>query len=236
MRDWARRLGLGLILLMGLRMGPAPAAQTLPVLELHLVLAFDVSASVNDEEFDLQRRGTARALREPSVRRAIASADGGIAISIVQWSSIGLQGEALGWHWLRDDADVTRIAARIETMPRRFEGGGTMIHAGLEFAARQLDSAPHVARRQVIDLSGNGETDDPDPLREIRDRIASSGIVINGLAIEEDTTDLTDYFYARVIGGKRSFVVTANDWEDFGRAMQIKLLREISGAVFSELR
>ncbi|QIE46866.1 DUF1194 domain-containing protein [Pseudohalocynthiibacter aestuariivivens] len=213
----------------------SPTAQTLPELELHLVLAFDVSASVNDVEFVRQRRGTAAALRAPSVMRAIRNAPGGVAMSVVQWSSIRRQASGLGWAWIQTDEETVAFARAVDAMPRRLEGGGTMIHAGLSYAAEQFDTAPHVARRQVIDLSGNGQTDDAIKLREVRDSLLRRGIVINALAIEEDTDDLTDYFHAEVIGGRQSFVITADDWNDFSRAMQIKLLREIRGAVFSSI-
>ena len=234
MRSWRRYLGAACAWLLLSPWLAAPSAQTLHVLELHLVLAFDVSASVNDVEFDLQRHGTAAAQRDPAVARAIRTADGGIAISIVQWSSIKSQALGLDWHWLQDADDLRVFADTVAAMPRRLPGGGTMIHAGLAFAEDQFGTAPHVARRQVIDLSGNGQTDNPEELRAIRDRLLKKGITINALAIQEDLDDLSDYFYTELIGGTHSFVITANDWEDFGRAMQIKLLREISGAVFSE--
>lgn len=205
---------------------PLTAQQSL---ELHLLLAFDVSASVNDAEFELQRAGTAEAFRSSAVIRAIADAPGGIAVSIIQWSSITQQAMGLDWVHLGNSADALNYADQIDAMPRRLPGGGTMIHAGLDFAAQQLDIAPGVARRQVIDLSGNGQADDKDRMLDTRDRLLRQGIVINGLAIEEDLDDLTEYFYSFVIGGPGAFVVTANDFSDFQDAMEIKLHREISG-------
>ena len=203
-------------------------------MELHLVLAFDVSASVNDEEFDLQRTGTANALRSDLVASAINRAPGGVAIAIVQWSSVTRQALGLDWVELHDLQDVASYADAVDAMPRRLPGGGTMIHSGLGFAARLLDAAPRYARRQVIDIAANGRSDGPKRLLETRDRLLSRGIVINGLAIEEDTDTLTSYFAAHVIGGQNAFVVTADDFESFEEAMQTKLLREISGAVFSQ--
>lgn len=211
------------------------SARTLEELELHLVLAFDVSASINDAEFPLQRIGTANALRHPSVRTAIAEAPGGIAISIVQWSSIRQQALAIDWVVLRNNDDIDKFADAVRDMPRLLPGGGTMVHAGLEFSERQFDAAPGIARRRVIDLSGNGRSDDFDQMLATRDRLVRRGIVINGLAVEEDYDDLTDYFGASLIGGAGAFVVTANNHEDFGKAMQIKLFREINGAIFAEL-
>ena len=199
------------------------------VLDLHLVLAFDASASVNDQEFALQRAGTAAAFRDPTVLAAITATPGGIAASIVQWSSIGRQTVALGWHVLTDAGSAGAFADAVETMPRRLPGGGTMIHAGLNFAAEMFDSAPGTARRQVIDLSGNGREDDPKALRKVRDRLIEGGVTINALAIEEHGDNLTKHYREHLIGGPHAFVVTARDFEDIRRAMRIKLLREISG-------
>lgn len=201
--------------------------------DLNLVLAFDVSASVNDAEFALQRAGTARALRSERVTAAIEAAPGGIAVAIIQWSSIGQQAIGLDWVTLSEADEVHRYAEQVAALPRRLPGGGTMIHAGLKFAQDMFETAPGPARRYVIDVSGNGQTDNPEALAEQRDRLVARGVVINGLAIEEDLDDLTAYFYTHVIGGQQAFVETANDWEDFAVAMERKLYREISGAVFS---
>ncbi len=203
-------------------------------MELHLVLAFDVSASVNDVEFDLQRTGTANALRAPEVMRAIEQAPGGIAIAIVQWSSVTRQALGLDWVILHSDADAAVYADTVDTMPRRIPGGGTMIHSGLHYASRVMDGAPGYARRRVIDLSGNGRADDLDKLLEVRELLASRGVVINALAIEEHHDDLTSYYHQYLISGPGAFVVTAAEFEDFHEAMQIKLLREISGSIFSK--
>ena len=208
-------------------------AQTEDLMELHLVLAFDVSASVNDREFDLQRSGTAQALRSEIVSAAIDRAPGGVAIAIVQWSSVTRQALGLDWVALHSTQDALDYADVVAEMPRRIPGGGTMIHSGLDFAGRMLEAAPGFARRQVIDIAGNGQSDDEERLLESRDRLLSKGIVINGLAIEEDFDDLTNYFERFVVGGPNAFVITASGFEDFTSAMEVKLLREISGAIFS---
>lgn len=211
----------------------APFARAQDHMDLHLVLAFDVSASVNNVEFNLQRQGTAEALRDPSVAAAVAQAPGGIAISIVQWSSTTRQALGLDWVVLKSIEDVAAYADSVHLMPRRLPGGGTMVHSGLEFAERQFQTAPGIPRRRVIDLSGNGQTDDLDEMLATRDRLARAGIVINALAIEELNRDLTGYFRQHLIAGPNAFVVTADEFSDYARAMQVKLLREISGAVFS---
>ncbi|WP_158275551.1 DUF1194 domain-containing protein [Maritimibacter sp. 55A14] len=211
----------------------APAASQ-ERMEVHLVLAFDVSASVNDVEFNLQRQGTAWALRTKSVATAIDEASGGVAVAVVQWSSISRQALGLDWVTLHTLDDALSYADSIEALPRRIPGGGTMIHSGLDFAATMFDTAPGTAIRQVIDIVANGRSDDHDKLLASRDRLLRRGIVINGLAIEEHRDDLTSYFHRFVIGGPSAFVVTAQDFEDFGTAMQMKLYREVAGPVIAE--
>jgi hypothetical protein len=222
-----------LVILLISGMSTPHPARSQPQMELHLVLAFDASASVNDVEFDIQRTGTARALRHASVRAAIEQSRGGVAISIVQWSSIGLQALGLDWAVLHTAAEVDAFADRVRAMPRKLSGGGTMIHTGLAFAAEQLDTAPGTARRRVIDLSGNGRSDDHDKMVEMRDRLVRDGVIINALAIEEHNDDLTTYFYRFLIGGPAAFVITADEFGDFSEAMRRKLYREIMGPAIS---
>ena len=230
---WVRHFTRDLFRFVAFIISSVPQASAQDLMELHLVLAFDVSASVNDVEFDLQRSGTANALRASSVIAAINEAPGGIAIAIVQWSSTTRQALGLDWVELHNTQDITRYADQLRDMPRRIPGGGTMIHSGLDYAERLLKAAPRFARRQVIDIAGNGQTDDAEKLARTRDRILRQNIVINGLAIEEDRDDLTSYFHRFVIGGTGAFVITADDFDDFEAAMKIKLLKEISGAVYS---
>lgn len=212
----------------------APLAQAQGEMELHLVMAIDVSASVNDVEFDLQRTGTAIAFRDSAVAGAIEAAPGGVAVAIVQWSSVSRQALGLDWVTLRTRAEATAYADRVAAMPRRLPGGGTMIHAGLDFAAAMFETAPGSARRRVIDLAGNGRTDDMTLLRAARRQLALEGITVNALAIEELKTNLTDYFEEHVIVGPHAFVITADEFEDVKTAMQIKLLREICGTVIGQ--
>lgn len=223
------------IVMLSLLIAGTARAEEDKVLELHLVLAFDVSASVNDAEFALQRDGTAEAFRSFKVHAAIEAAPGGVAVSVVQWSSIAQQALGLDWAHLKTREDIDRFADHVEAMPRRLPGGGTMIHAGLRFAGDMFETAPGVARRRVIDLSGNGRTDDEPALLEMRDRLNRQGIVINALAVEEDHRDLTRYFNRLVIGGAGAFVETADDFPVFTKAMERKLYREISGPSYAGL-
>ena len=123
---------------------PKPAAALIET-ELHLVLAFDASASVNDHEFRLQSAGTARALRDPTVLGAIGRAPGGVTVTVVQWASSTRQAVALHWTALGDHRSVLAFSHLVEAMPREISGGDTMIQAGLAYAARQFETAPEFA-------------------------------------------------------------------------------------------
>lgn len=154
-------------------------------------------------------------------------APGGIAVAVFHWASPGYQVVAIPWTQLRSRESVEAFADEVARMPRKISGGGTTIHAALAFAHRLFDSSPVTGRRRVIDLSGNGEADELSATLKMRDRIVAAGVVINGLAIEELKADLTSYFRDSVIGGPGAFVETAWDFDDFARAMRLKLLREI---------
>jgi hypothetical protein len=210
---------------------PAAASQV----ELELVLAIDVSASVNDEEFALQRAGTAAAFRDPQVQQAVERSPGGIVVTVFQWASQGYQRVAIPWRHLEDAAALEAYAGEVAQMPRLISGGGTMIHTALAFAQNLFASSPLSGRRRVIDLAGNGEADDLPALLDVRDRIVAQGTVINALAIEELQADLTSYFRVNLIGGPGAFVETAEDFHDFVRAMRLKLLREIGDRRMSRL-
>ena len=194
---------------------------------LALLLAVDASASVNYDEFDLMPEGTARAFEQPDIHRAIEATTGGITLAMVQWSSIGQQALVLDWTRAWCAASAVNLSRLISETPRTIDGGGTMIHAGLSFSARQFDRV--TALRRVIDISGNGQDDDPDALSTARINIVDQGIVINGLAVHEDNSDLRNWYGENVIAGPGAFVVSANDYPVYAEAIHRKLLREIAG-------
>ena len=139
--------------------GPEARAQGGGSVDLELVLAVDASSSVSADEFDLQMRGLAEAFRSPAVVRAIESAgDLGIAVALVQWSDDAKQSLAVDWRRLDDAAGALAYAEEIEATPRFLVGGGTAIGGALTFSIKQLQSNGFEGRRQVIDLSGDGRT------------------------------------------------------------------------------
>ena len=198
--------------------------------DLELVLAVDTSSSVSPLEFDLQMRGLAEAFRHPAVLSAIrAAGDLGIAVSLVQWSDNRNQFVAVDWMTLHQESDVLALADEIDKAPRFLVGGGTAIGGALEFAARQFERNDFEGRRKVIDLSGDGRTNQGAHPGPIRDEAVAKGITVNGLAILNEDVYVDRYYRFNVIGGTGAFVMTAADYESFADAMLQKLVKEIAG-------
>ncbi|MGF1607782.1 MAG: DUF1194 domain-containing protein [Kiloniellales bacterium] len=197
--------------------------------ELELLLALDASSSVDDREFALQRYGLAQAFREPAVLAAIEATHGGIAVALAQWSSGGRQVIAIDWTKVSDATEADHLADALVRMPRIIPGGDTSLRGIINFAARQFDGNGFAGQRQVIDISADGGAIEnpaamPGPAR---DAAVALGITINGLTILNDVPDLDHYFRQHVIGGPGAFVVTADTYRDYARAIASKLIQEI---------
>jgi hypothetical protein len=207
----------------------APVVRAATAVGLELVLAVDVSSSVDPKEYALQRDGIATALRHPAVGAAIEALPGGVAIAVVQWSSFDRQSLAVPWTRLTIGAEATAFSHQIAAMPRQFSWGQTLIGEALSFAAGSIRSNGFTGRRRVIDLSGDGGARYGTLPRRHRDRVVAEGVTINGLAILTHDPTLADYYRANVIGGFAAFVMTAATLDDFADAMIRKLLQEIGG-------
>jgi len=195
--------------------------------DLLLVIALDVSASVDEAEYDLQREGFARALTSPEVVDAIA--DGihkSIAVNVVQWSGFIEQKVEIDWVKISNTDDLSRLADRVRRMARRYNGGATDIGAAITFCQKLFSSSPYSSVRWVIDIAGDGTNNVNYSPRFERDRVVAIGTKINGLAVAE-TDKLVVYFRENVIGGVGSFVESATDYGAFEHAMRRKLAREI---------
>ncbi len=204
--------------------------------DLELVLAVDASSSVSEAEFDLQSRGLASAFRDPAIAAAIrASGDLGIAVSLIQWSDSRKQSLAVDWHRLTDAASTQGFAQKIEDMPRYFVGGSTAIGGAIQYALKQMDKNAFDGRRKVIDISGDGRTNQGAQPARLRDEAVASGVTINGLAILNEDPLVDGYYLYHVIGGTGAFVMTATDYRDFFKAMLEKLIKEIAGVPIAKL-
>ena len=237
MTSKGRAGGLAVLVLAGLLALSASAdlasAQEWPV-DLELVLAVDVSSSVSGPEFDLQVRGFAEAFRSPRVIEAIrASGDLGLAAAVIQWSGHLHQSLVVGWTAIHDEKTAAAFAEEVENMSR-FWAGNTAIGSALEYAIPLFAANGYRGRRKVIDVSGDGGSNEgPDPWL-VRDVVVAQGITINGLAILSEDPVVDRYYFTNVIGGTGAFVVTANDYEAFRVAILAKLIKEISGAPLAQ--
>jgi len=197
--------------------------------DLELVLAIDVSGSVDDGEYILQTEGFAVAFEHPDILAAIKRAGvQGVSIAIVQWSSPDEQWLAMEWTFLRDAASLAQLGMRLRRMPRRFRAGDTVLSKAMKFAGQLFAGNGYSSRRQVIDVSGDGGIENLGITRAARDDLVGAGIVINGLAIETDVGDLEEFYRHNVIGGPDSFVMTVANYQDFETAIRHKLIREIA--------
>ncbi len=198
--------------------------------DMVLLLALDISASVDDDEYLLMRNGLAAALASPEVAKAVSSGvNGAIGLSVVQWSGFSEQHVNIAWTRIETEADLKRISSDIRHIGRRWDHGSTDIGGAIDFCRRKVLEAPFAAPRRVIDIAGDGTNNTNRTPNLDRDAAVKAGIIINGLAITGGRTTLIDYYNRFVIGGEGSFVETADDYPGFERAMRRKLIREIGG-------
>jgi hypothetical protein len=213
---------------------PASLAAAQTRVDLELVLAVDVSDSMELEEQVLQRQGYVSALGHPDIIDAIRSgAHGRIAITYVEWSSPGRQRVVVPW-MLVDGAPAARsFVERLEGVPGRAIDS-TSISSALAFSAGLFRRNGFVGDRRVIDISGDGPNNTGPPVAPMRDRIVRRGITINGLPIISrrggfQIPDLQSYYRDCVIGGENAFVIVAEGPAAFAEAIRRKLTLEIAG-------
>ena len=221
-----RQSGLLAGLLAGFALLTAPSVQAKAV-DLALVLAIDVSGSVNEERFQLQRAGYAAAFAAPDVLDAIvAGQNRQIAVTLVEWSGSRSETEMIGWTLISDAASSESFSSAIAETPRVFSDA-TSISGAIDYSVSVLNQCPFEARRQVIDVSGDGSNNDGRSVEAARDEALAAGITINGLPILTEETALDIYYRDHVIGGPNAFVAPVHDFSAFARAIQEKLIREI---------
>jgi hypothetical protein len=206
---------------------PGIAAGTPPV-DLALVLAVDVSASVTDDRYALQRNGFAAAFRDDAVIEAIGSGERhAIAVTLVQWSGPSSQRQVIGWTIIDGAASGRAFGAALEEAPRAFSDF-TSISGGLDYSVLLLRTSGLDATRKVIDVSGDGANNSGRALADAREAAIAAGITVNGLAILGNEPGLDAYYRDNVIGGDGAFMIVAQDYTAFSRAILKKLVREIA--------
>ncbi len=202
--------------------GPAVAC------DLALALAVDTSGSVDAREYATQMQGLALALRDGSVADALVRARATVAL--VQWTGGSRQATTIPWTDASTHAAVAALADRIAGDPRVWRNFSTAIGEALEHTAREFAAVPQ-CRRRVIDLSGDGLSNEGIAPRRTHAALRAAGITVNALAIEESEADLTAYFWENVITGDGAFVVTAAGFEQYPEKIKQKLLREVTQQV-----
>lgn len=228
----------GVLALAGLT-GRIHAAGSEPV-GAAIVLAADVSRSISESEFELQRKGYAAAMTDSRVLRAIADAEQhGVAISFVEWAGPDEQAVVADWTIVRDGETAAAIATTILKAPRSFVGR-TAIGSAIEFAVRRFAAIPAKAERRVVDVSGDGTSNSGTPVTEARDAAIGAGITINGLAIINNDLNpgytfhthppggLSKYYEENVIGGPGAFLMQVVNFDTFAEAITRKLVAEIA--------
>lgn len=202
-------------------------AQT--TVDLQLVLAVDVSGSVNAQRFELQKMGYVAAFQNRRVLNTIlAGRNQAIAVTMMQWSGPFLQSQVVPWTALKDETTVKGFAGAIESAPRMMYGGGTSISGAIDNAVTLFPQAPFKAERRVIDVSGDGSNNRGRSVTQARDEAVDAGIVINGLPILAFEPQLDQYFKDYVIGGPGAFMIAAKSFEAFAEAILMKLIIEIA--------
>jgi hypothetical protein len=235
----AARRGAGWLVVAALLL-LAPAARAADRVDLLLVLASDVSRSVDAEKFELQRRGYGQAMADPRVIEAIRSGSTGrVAVCFLEWSGVMSQKLVIDWTAIGDAETARQFGDRILEAPRSF-ADRTSISAAIDFAMTHLEAAPFVAPRRTIDVSGDGTNNSGREVTAARDEALAKGVTINGLVIlsehplawnPEHTNPpggLANYYRQNVIGGPRAFLMAAQDFKSFGQALINKLIAEVA--------
>jgi hypothetical protein len=234
------RRALRYFLVMLALVSAAPLARAAEPVDLLLVLAADVSRSVDQPKFQLQREGYAAAIADGRVLEAItAGRNKRIAVAFVEWSGVSSQKVLIDWT-LIDGADAARkFGDQLLELPRSF-AERTSISGGIDFSMGVLARAPYQSGRRTIDVSGDGTNNSGRDVTLARDEAVAAGVTINGLVILSDRPmawnpehtnpagGLANYYRNNVVGGPGAFVIVAEDFNSFGQAIVKKLIAEIA--------
>lgn len=214
-------------------------AEELPV-DLELVLAVDVSGSVDEEEGRLQRDGYISAIRSKEFSEAVKSGIlGRIAVTYVEWAGDGFQSTIIDWSVINGPVAAASFADKLSAVPIG-SGPWTSISDIIRHSLPRFPNNGYVGTRKVIDISGDGPNNIGGLVTEARDLAVARGITVNGLPILNDhlqpsgrrqIENLDKYYAACVIGGFGAFLVAAHDFKDIARAIRRKLIFEIAGLV-----
>lgn len=211
-------------------------AQPQEPVDVLLVLAVDVSRSIDEDEARLQREGYRNAVSDPRVVEVIRRGMiGAVGLAYVEWAGFEYQRLVLPWTRIANQADADAWSSALAEAPRA-SLSWTSISGAIDFSRRTLAEAPFEGTRRVIDVSADGVNNSGRPAELARDEAVAQGIIINGLPIINDRPTfgrmpqipLDQYFQQSVIGGVGAFMIVAEDFDAFGTAVRRKLIREIA--------
>lgn len=220
----------------------ADIVRPLPV-DLELVLAVDVSSSMDLVELQVQREGYAAALSHPAIASAIHSGQlGRIAVLYVEWGKLGDAAIVVDWTLLQSAEDVRQVSQLMLSAPI-IRQDGTSISGVMEMASGWMEENDFAGLRRVIDISGDGPNNEGRPVLDVRAELAVEGIEVNGLPlmIKEpigyfNIDELDQYYEDCVITGGAAFVIPVYDMESFEESLRLKLIMEIAGQSPTENR
>ena len=232
-----------LLLLLALCSAPflaPPIARAAEQVDLLLVFAADVSRSIDQPKFQLQREGYAAAIADQRVLEAItAGRNKRIAIAFVEWSGVSSQKVLIDWTVIDGPDSARKFGDQLIELPRSF-AERTSIAGGIDFSMGLLARAPYESSRRTIDVSGDGTNNSGRDIATVRDEVLAKGVTVNGLVILSDSPlpwnpehtnppgGLGEYYRRNVIGGAGAFVMVADNHDSFGQAIVKKLIAEIA--------
>jgi Ca-activated chloride channel family protein len=196
--------------------------------EVALMLAVDVSGSVDADEYRIQMDGLAAGLIDRSVSAALISGD--VKLALMQWTGAGRQTVVINWTEMASEFDVVAFAEQVIAEPRLWRDYSTAVGEAMALSLAYFAQVPE-CKRNVIDISGDGKSNEGRLPREIWDDLVAANVTVNALVIEESEPDLTAYFEREVIMGPGSFAMTANTFDDYPAQIVRKLYRELTKAV-----
>ena len=196
--------------------------------ELALVIALDVSRSVDKFEYVLMRNGIGQAFLDNEITDLIAWMPGGMKVTVTQWGGTGQQRQAINWRHLGNPESVVGFVEDLIEINRGFWQADTSVSEALLHAEMMFRQLEYPCRRQVIDVSGDGVSNAGPEVNPVSNAIAKKGFTINGLVVSGARSDPVAYYLSEVIRGPLSFVEVTDGYDDYDRAMKRKLLRELA--------
>lgn len=227
-----------LLFVLTLMLAVARPAEAQTVVDVELVLAVDISYSMDLDEQRLQREGYVAALLDPEIHKAIAAGPNGrIAVTYFEWAGQFIQKTIVPWTIIDGPEAAKKFVDELQKTPPARDRM-TSITGAMEYSARMLERSPYNGARRVVDISGDGPNNSGGLVTTMRDRLIDGGVVINGLPImlkvsstnsQFDLANLDEYYVDCVIGGPGAFMIPIKDKSEFLPATRRKLLLEISG-------